>query len=93
MSTHQKTIDLGVQARELLASEAVKEAFVRMEEEQMRIIRDSSPESTQEREAAYLLLRSHRHLRDELEIMINRGKRAQSNLPSEPAPTTTRKKR
>ena len=70
----QETIDLGNQARELLASEAIREAFKRMSDDQLRVIRDSSPENTQEREAAYLLLRSHRLLQDQLEIMINRGK-------------------
>ena len=89
----QETIDLGNQAREILASEAIREAFKRMSDDQLRVIRDSSPENTQEREAAYLLLRSHRLLQDQLEIMINRGKRAESNLPtSDPKPATRRRR-
>ena len=92
-SSAQDTIDLGNQARELLASEAIREAFSRMTDEQLRIIRDSSPENTQEREAAYLLLRSHKLLRDQLEVMINRGKRAEANLPTaEPKPATRRRR-
>ena len=89
----QETIDLGTQAREILASEAIRESFKRMSDDQLRVIRDSSPENTQEREAAYLLLRSHRLLQDQLEIMINRGKRAESNLPtSDPKPATRRRR-
>jgi len=94
MNNEQKTIELGLQARELLASEAVREAFARMEEEQLRIIRWSAPENTQEREAAYLLLRSHRLLQEQFDVMINRGKRAEANLPqAEPTTKTTRRKR
>ena len=92
-TTVQETIDLGTQAREILASEAIREAFKRMSDDQLRVIRDSSPENTQEREAAYLLLRSHRLLQDQLEIMINRGKRAESNLPTtDPKPATRRRR-
>ena len=94
MNNEQKTIELGLQARELLASEAVREAFARMEEEQLRIIRWSAPANTQEREAAYQLLRSHRLLQEQFDVMINRGKRAEANLPqAEPATKATRKKR
>jgi len=89
----QETIDLGNQAREILASEAIREAFKRMADDQLRVIRDSSPENTQEREAAYLLLRSHRLLQDQLEIMINRGKRAESNLPTSDSKPATRRRR
>lgn len=89
----QETIDLGTQAREILASEAIREAFKRMSDDQLRVIRDSSPENTQEREAAYLLLRSHRLLQDQLEIMINRGKRAESNLPTTESKPATRRRR
>ena len=89
----QETIDLGTQAREILASEAIREAFARMTNDQLRVIRDSSPENTQEREAAYLLLRSHRLLQDQLEIMINRGKRAESNLPTTESKPATRRRR
>ena len=89
----QETIDLGNQARELIAREAIREAFKRMSDDQLRVIRDSSPENTQEREAAYLLLRSHRLLQDQLEIMINRGKRAESNLPTTESKPATRRRR
>ena len=92
-TTVQETIDLGTQAREILASEAIREAFKRMSDDQLRVIRDSSPENTQEREAAYLLLRSHRLLQDQLEIMINRGKRAESNLPTAESKPATRRRR
>lgn len=92
-TTVQETIDLGTQAREILASEAIREAFKRMADDQLRVIRDSSPENTQEREAAYLLLRSHRLLQDQLEIMINRGKRVESNLPTSDSKPATRRRR